>query len=146
MSADLKKVMTQSRIVIVCGTGGVGKTTVSAALALKGALDGLNSVVVTIDPARRLAHTLGLDNLPNQPQAIDEALWKVNDRKDGDAAPSGTFSALQLDAAASQPTLPRPSASSTIRSTATSLALLAEPRNTWQWKSSMNLSRVIGST
>ncbi|MBP7928724.1 MAG: ArsA family ATPase [Acidimicrobiia bacterium] len=100
MSADLKKVMTQSRIVIVCGTGGVGKTTVSAALALKGALDGLNSVVVTIDPARRLAHTLGLDNLPNQPQAIDEALWKVNDRKDGDAAPSGTFSALQLDAKA----------------------------------------------
>lgn len=100
MSADLKKVMTQSRIVIVCGTGGVGKTTVSAALALKGALDGLNSVVVTIDPARRLAHTLGLDNLPNQPQAIDEALWKVNDRNDGDAAPSGTFSALQLDAKA----------------------------------------------
>ncbi len=48
------------RIVVCCGTGGVGKTTAAAALAVEGARQGRQTIVVTIDPARRLADALGL--------------------------------------------------------------------------------------
>lgn len=57
--------------VIVCvGPGGVGKTTVSAALAVRGALRGLRACVVTIDPARRLADALGVRELGNEPHFV----------------------------------------------------------------------------
>jgi anion-transporting ArsA/GET3 family ATPase len=60
------------RQVIVCvGAGGVGKTTVSAALALGLAAGGKRVAVVTIDPARRLADALGLDELGNEPRLVD---------------------------------------------------------------------------
>lgn len=52
-------------MLICCGSGGVGKTTVAASLALAGARAGLRACVVTIDPARRLADALGLETLPN---------------------------------------------------------------------------------
>ena len=52
-------------IVVCCGTGGVGKTTTAAALAVEGARRGRRACVVTIDPARRLADALGLDELTN---------------------------------------------------------------------------------
>jgi Mrp family chromosome partitioning ATPase len=48
-------------ILVCCGSGGVGKTTAAAALAMAGAMAGRNAVVVTIDPAKRLADTLGLE-------------------------------------------------------------------------------------
>lgn len=48
------------RIVVCCGSGGVGKTTISAAIGLHGALSGLKTIVLTIDPARRLADVLGI--------------------------------------------------------------------------------------
>jgi len=57
-------------VVVCCGPGGVGKTTVAAAVALEGARRGRRSVVVTIDPARRLADALGLDSLSDTPSAI----------------------------------------------------------------------------
>jgi anion-transporting ArsA/GET3 family ATPase len=57
----------QRRILITCGTGGVGKTTVSAALALRAALLGRKAVVVTIDPAKRLATSLGMEELGDHP-------------------------------------------------------------------------------
>ena len=64
-----------SRRVIVCvGSGGVGKTTLAAALALAGARAGRRTLVLTIDPARRLADALGIEALGNEPQAIDRAL------------------------------------------------------------------------
>jgi anion-transporting ArsA/GET3 family ATPase len=60
------------RQVLVCvGAGGVGKTTVSAALALGLAARGQRVAVVTIDPARRLADALGLDELGNEPRLVD---------------------------------------------------------------------------
>ncbi len=60
------------RQVLVCvGAGGVGKTTVSAALALGLAARGNRVAVVTIDPARRLADALGLDELGNEPHLVD---------------------------------------------------------------------------
>ena len=58
-------------IVICCGSGGVGKTTAAAALALEGARLGRSAVVVTIDPAKRLANAMGLDELSNTPKRID---------------------------------------------------------------------------
>ncbi|GAA1853839.1 ArsA family ATPase [Pseudonocardia ailaonensis] len=59
-----------TRIVVCCGSGGVGKTTTSAALALRAAERGRRVVVLTIDPARRLAQALGLDELSNEPSAV----------------------------------------------------------------------------
>jgi anion-transporting ArsA/GET3 family ATPase len=60
-----------TRIVVCCGAGGVGKTTTSAALALAAAEAGRTVVVLTIDPARRLAQSLGLLELDNEPRKVD---------------------------------------------------------------------------
>jgi anion-transporting ArsA/GET3 family ATPase len=60
-----------TRIVVCCGAGGVGKTTTSAALALAAAEAGRSVVVLTIDPARRLAQSLGLGELDNEPRRVD---------------------------------------------------------------------------
>ena len=53
-----------------CGSGGVGKTTTSAALALRAAERGRKVVVLTIDPARRLAQSLGIEALDNTPRPV----------------------------------------------------------------------------
>jgi anion-transporting ArsA/GET3 family ATPase len=60
-----------TRIVVCCGAGGVGKTTTSAALALAAAEAGRTVVVLTIDPARRLAQSLGLVELDNEPRRVE---------------------------------------------------------------------------
>jgi anion-transporting ArsA/GET3 family ATPase len=62
------------RVVVCVGSGGVGKTTVSAALALGLAMRGRRVAVVTIDPANRLAAALGLDTLAGEPHRIDPEL------------------------------------------------------------------------
>ena len=59
------------RVVICAGSGGVGKTTTSAALAMGLAAQGLKVAVVTIDPAKRLADSLGLEDLDNEPRLVD---------------------------------------------------------------------------
>jgi anion-transporting ArsA/GET3 family ATPase len=61
----------ETRILVCCGSGGVGKTTTSAALALAAAEAGRTVVVLTIDPARRLAQSLGLKELDNEPRRVD---------------------------------------------------------------------------
>jgi anion-transporting ArsA/GET3 family ATPase len=58
------------RIIVCCGSGGVGKTTTSAALGLRAAESGRKVVVLTIDPARRLAQSMGLSELDNRPRAV----------------------------------------------------------------------------
>jgi anion-transporting ArsA/GET3 family ATPase len=58
------------RIVVCCGSGGVGKTTTSAALAVRAADRGRRTAVLTIDPARRLAQALGLTELGNEPGRV----------------------------------------------------------------------------
>ena len=60
-------------VIVTLGAGGVGKTTTSAALALGLAMRGAKVAVVTIDPARRLASSLGLDGLSGEPRRIDPA-------------------------------------------------------------------------
>src|SRR5436305_369387 len=61
------------RVVVCAGSGGVGKTTCSAAIALGLAARGQRVAVVTIDPAKRLADALGVDELGNEPHRIDPA-------------------------------------------------------------------------
>jgi len=81
-------------VVICCGSGGVGKTTTAAVLALEGARRGRSACVVTIDPAKRLADTLGLEDLTNTPTEIERKRWLGSDP---DAAPGGRLFALMLD-------------------------------------------------
>ncbi|MCW2501787.1 MAG: putative anion-transporting ATPase [Actinomycetia bacterium] len=59
-----------TRIIVCCGSGGVGKTTTAAALALRAAEAGRRTVVLTIDPARRLAQSMGLTELDNVPREV----------------------------------------------------------------------------
>jgi anion-transporting ArsA/GET3 family ATPase len=89
----LAELVEQRRVVICCGSGGVGKTTTAAVVALEGARRGRNAVVVTIDPAKRLANALGLEQLADTASEIDRARWDA----DGRAPASGRLSALMLD-------------------------------------------------
>jgi anion-transporting ArsA/GET3 family ATPase len=81
--AHLAELVRTSSILICSGSGGVGKTTTSAVLAMEAARSGRRAVVVTIDPAKRLADALGLggDGLGNEPRQIDGPwdgeLWAV---------------------------------------------------------------------
>ncbi|MFE4916345.1 ArsA-related P-loop ATPase [Streptomyces sp. NPDC056652] len=59
-----------TRIVVCCGSGGVGKTTTAAALGVRAAERGRKVVVLTIDPARRLAQSMGIDSLDNTPRQV----------------------------------------------------------------------------
>ncbi|MEU4836392.1 ArsA family ATPase [Streptosporangium sp. NPDC023615] len=59
-----------TRIVVCCGSGGVGKTTTAAALGLRAAERGRSAVVLTVDPARRLAQSMGLTELDNTPRPV----------------------------------------------------------------------------
>jgi anion-transporting ArsA/GET3 family ATPase len=85
VSADgYAELLAESHVIICCGTGGVGKTTTSAATALAAAQAGRRACVVTIDPAKRLADALGIGELSNSPTVIDGP-W------------NGTLAALMLD-------------------------------------------------
>ena len=76
-----------TRIIVCCGSGGVGKTTTSAALALRAAERGRTVVVLTIDPAKRLAQALGLSELSNEPGRVEAV--------DGEG--TGQLHAMMLD-------------------------------------------------
>jgi anion-transporting ArsA/GET3 family ATPase len=78
------------RVIVCCGSGGVGKTTISAGIALALANNGARVAVVTIDPARRLASALGLEALGDEPRQVDI----------GPTGTTGELWALQLDAKA----------------------------------------------
>ncbi len=93
MTETLAGLVADEHVLVCCGTGGVGKTTVSAVLALAAARTGRNAVVVTIDPAKRLADTLGLEELGNVAHEIPRARWDT----DGTAVAGGRLSALMLD-------------------------------------------------
>jgi anion-transporting ArsA/GET3 family ATPase len=60
----------RTRIIVCCGSGGVGKTTTAAAVGLRAAEHGRHVVVLTVDPARRLAQSMGLSSLDNTPRPV----------------------------------------------------------------------------
>ncbi|MEQ1788551.1 MAG: ArsA family ATPase [Acidimicrobiales bacterium] len=70
-SPSLRTLVEERRILVCCGSGGVGKTTTAAVLALEAARAGRRAVVVTIDPAKRLADALGLEGLTGTPSQIE---------------------------------------------------------------------------
>jgi anion-transporting ArsA/GET3 family ATPase len=76
-----------TEIIVCCGSGGVGKTTTSAALALRAAERGRKVVVLTIDPARRLAQSMGFEQLDNTPRPVPGV----------GAASGGSLDAMMLD-------------------------------------------------
>ena len=69
----IEELLEGKRVCICVGAGGVGKTTVAAAIAMGAAANGKKVAVVTIDPAKRLADALGLQELDNQPRLVDRA-------------------------------------------------------------------------
>jgi anion-transporting ArsA/GET3 family ATPase len=60
------------RIIACCGSGGVGKTTIAATLGIMGALKGRKTLVLTIDPAKRLADSLGIDSFKHEIRRVPE--------------------------------------------------------------------------
>ncbi|MGW7416732.1 ArsA family ATPase [Streptomyces sp. NPDC054863] len=76
-----------TRIIVCCGSGGVGKTTTAAALGVRAAERGRRAVVLTIDPARRLAQSMGIDSLDNVPRRV----------KGVDESAGGELHAMMLD-------------------------------------------------
>jgi len=88
----LRGAVRDRKLVVCVGSGGVGKTTTAAALAIQAAIDGRRVIVVTIDPAKRLANSLGLEALGNDQKQIDPARFT-----DFGVDCKGTLHAMMLD-------------------------------------------------
>jgi len=88
----LVDVLLERRILVCVGSGGVGKTTTAATLALAAARRGRRTLVLTIDPARRLANSLGLASLGHQVQEVAPALVRR-----GAPSATGELHAMMLD-------------------------------------------------
>jgi len=90
----LTPLIEEARVIISLGPGGVGKTTTAAALALKAAQSGRRTLVCTIDPARRLADSLGV-TLGDEPTRVEPARFEA-----AGLAPTSNLNAMMLDPAA----------------------------------------------
>ena len=90
--SHIASLIAQHRVVVCVGSGGVGKTTSAAALALWGALNGRRTAVLTIDPAKRLADCLGLDSLSLQGEPLPPEAFAPYG-----LMPTGTLTALLVE-------------------------------------------------
>jgi anion-transporting ArsA/GET3 family ATPase len=81
----------RTRVIVCCGSGGVGKTTTAAALGVRAADRGRHVVVLTVDPARRMAQSMGLTSLDNTPRPVP-----LPEAATG-AVPGGSLHAMMLD-------------------------------------------------
>ena len=93
--SSITEILAHRRICICAGSGGVGKTTTSAAIAAGLAARGQKVAVLTIDPAKRLADSLGLEELGNEPRMVDPALFT-----EAGVEMKGELWAMMLDAKA----------------------------------------------
>jgi anion-transporting ArsA/GET3 family ATPase len=93
LPTKLKELFKKGSTVIVLGTGGVGKTTIAAGLALAAARTGLKTAVITVDPARRLRDALGVDQLGGKPAGLGRQRLIA-----AGLDPSLKLSAMMLDA------------------------------------------------
>ena len=89
---DLASVIAAHRVVVCVGSGGVGKTTTAASLALWGALSGRQTAVVTIDPTKRLADCFGIDPTNAQGKPVPPEMFRAYGLN-----PCGTLTALLID-------------------------------------------------
>jgi anion-transporting ArsA/GET3 family ATPase len=103
---DLDKVLRKDRLVVLAGPGGVGKTTLAAAVGIASARSGRRTLVLTVDPARRLAQALGLSGTLDVPVPVDVAggaalrVLQIDPRATFDrllrrVAPPATFARIQ---------------------------------------------------
>lgn len=90
-AAILAEALAEASVLVVCGSGGVGKTTIAASLALRAALRGRRALVCTIDPSRRLSTSLGLSRLEGKPRKLD--LSKLSTPR----VAGGSLHAMSLD-------------------------------------------------
>ncbi len=88
-TATLSDLIQNRRVIVTVGSGGVGKTTTAAAIALAGAQSGRRVLCLTIDPAKRLASSLGIGQMTAEAQKIDDALVKPSG--------NGSLTAMMLD-------------------------------------------------
>jgi anion-transporting ArsA/GET3 family ATPase len=88
----LREVLLSHRVVVTVGSGGVGKTTTAAAMAVDAAMEGRRVLCLTIDPARRLANSLGLDEMTTSEQEVPRALFERQGLQC-----KGSLSAMMLD-------------------------------------------------
>ncbi|MFT3706741.1 MAG: ArsA-related P-loop ATPase [Archangium sp.] len=91
-SSPIRDALASSDVLVTVGSGGVGKTTLAAAIALRAAMEGQGSLVCTIDPARRLANSLGLEALGNAETEISQQTFA-----NAGLAPKATMRAMMLD-------------------------------------------------
>ena len=91
-SAGVEQLLEDKRICVCAGSGGVGKTTTAAAVAVGMAAAGARVVVLTIDPAKRLAQSLGLEELGNEPRRVEPERLAA-----GGTEPRGELWAMMLD-------------------------------------------------
>jgi anion-transporting ArsA/GET3 family ATPase len=103
----LADIVASHRVVVCVGSGGVGKTTTAAALALHAAMHGKRVLCLTIDPARRLANSLGLTEMREQEQAVPKGLFEAQQ-----LTITGSLSAMMLDTKRTFDDLVRTTASS----------------------------------
>lgn len=89
---SLLPLIEQKRVIVCAGPGGVGKTTTSAAIGLAAAQRGLDVVALTVDPARRLADSLGVTNFTGQAHEVERERW------DPSGSSSGRLTVMMLDA------------------------------------------------
>ncbi len=88
----------RTRIIVCCGSGGVGKTTTAAAIGVRAAERGRRVVVLTVDPARRLAQSMGLNSLDNTPRLVRGVGSAPSDAGTGNEhASGGSLHAMMLD-------------------------------------------------
>ena len=88
----LEEIVRTHRVVVSAGSGGVGKTTVAASIGVWGALQGRRTAVLTIDPARRLATSLGLETLGHDAREIPRDVFAAQG-----LSPTAPLSAMMLD-------------------------------------------------
>ena len=88
----LQEVLDSHQVVVCVGCGGVGKTTTAAALAMHAAVEGKRVLCLTIDPAKRLANSMGLEEMTTEEQPVHRELFAA-----AGIEPRGTLSAMMLD-------------------------------------------------
>src|SRR5580658_6859517 len=89
---SLERLVMSRRVLVAVGAGGVGKTTIAAALSMAAALRGRRVLCLTIDPARRLGEALGLDAMSSEGQVVDPARFAGSSRP-----VAGSLTAMMLD-------------------------------------------------
>ena len=92
MTSPIEDIVRRKEIIVCAGAGGVGKTTTAAAIALRAALEGKKAAVLTIDPAKRLASSLGLKELSNDPVKVSTRKFTA-----ANLEPQGELYAMMLD-------------------------------------------------